>query len=444
MTIALAQALGAAIARDWHGDFDAVQRAALADIVRTAFIDTAACVLAAREEPATRAVAAWARQRGGTPRAAILFGAERLPAAAAALVNGVAGHALDYDDVGLAGHPSGVLVPALWAECEAGGPTGFALVQAYAKGYAVWGELQRRLRVPLHARGWHPSAVFGVVAAAAAVAALRGLDAGQAAHALGVAASQAGGVVANFGSMTKPLHVGRAAEGGIAAVDLVLQGLDASADALDGPAGLLAALGGTDNADLASPCADDLATTLLRQRPGIKQYPVCYAAHRSVDAVLDLAREHGLAAGYIAAIDATISETTVGVLRHHAPAQITTARFSLEFALAAALVRGRLGLAEVAPATLADPRVQALMPRVRTHTVRTSCPLEPSFAYTDQVRITLHDGRVLDSGPVRFARGHAQRPLSEAQLHDKLVSCVGPDEQALAADVQRRIASALA
>jgi len=226
MTIALAQALGAAIARDWHGDFDAVQRAALADIVRTAFIDTAACVLAAREEPATRAVAAWARQRGGTPRAAILFGAERLPAAVAALVNGVAGHALDYDDVGLAGHPSGVLVPALWAECEAGGPTGFALVQAYAKGYAVWGELQRRLRVPLHARGWHPSAVFGVVAAAAAVAALRGLDAGQAAHALGVAASQAGGVVANFGSMTKPLHVGRAAEGGIAAVDLVLQGHD--------------------------------------------------------------------------------------------------------------------------------------------------------------------------------------------------------------------------
>ena len=356
----LSESLARICSADWRDRLDAAQRETLARIVRTAFIDTSACILAGRGETAARIALDWALTRyAASAQSSLLFGEQRLASCGAALVNAVAGHALDYDDVALGGHPSVVLAPALWAEHERSGVRGFDLVQAYAKGYAVWAELQRRQKASLHARGWHPSAVLGVVAAAAAVGALRKLTAQQLTHAIGIAASMAGGVVANFGSMTKPLHAGRAAEGGIAAAELAQAGLTASPDALDGAAGLLQALAGPGNADCDAPCGADLETTLLRVRPGIKKYPVCYAAHRVVDGVLDLVREHRIEPAEVTAVDATISETTAGVLRQHEPASVDAARFSLEFCVAAALARGRLGIAEVSPATLQDPVVRA-------------------------------------------------------------------------------------
>jgi len=429
----LSRSLAERCARRWHEGYTAGEADALRGIVRTAIIDTVACILAGRDDPATIKVLQWAtRNPGPTGPSRLLFGAHRAPAPQAALVNGVAGHALDFDDVGLAGHPSVVLVPALIAEHERTGLSGADLCEAYAKGYAVWGDLQRRMKCSMHARGWHPTAIFGTLAVAAAIASARRLNPTQTAHALGMAASLASGVVANFGSMTKPLHIGRAAEAGMVAVDFAELGMDASADALDGRAGLLAALVGPQDVDLQSPPEPDFESTLLRLRPGIKKYPVCYAAHRVADGVLDLRQAHGLQIEDIASVNATISATTAGVLRHHKPASLTEARFSLEFVVATALVHGHLGLREVSQAAMADPRVTALMPRVHTHTTNTSCPLEPSFALNDEVSVQLKDGRTLSSGPIRFARGHAELPLNDAQLREKLLACVPEQETALA------------
>ena len=440
----LSQELGRLCGQDWRERFSAQQRDELTAIVRTAFIDTSACILSGRDQDAVRIAAQWAGARfAPLPQSTILFGQERMSSAAAALVNAVAGHALDYDDVGMAGHPSTVLMPALWAEHERSGASGFDLVQAYAKGYAVWGELARRMKGSLHARGWHPTAVFGAIGAAAAVSALRGLTAGQCAHAISISASMAGGVIANFGSMTKPLHAGKAAEAGVAAAELAQAGFTASPDALDGKAGLLAALMGPEHVDLESALPSDADAMLLHTRPGIKKYPVCYAAHRVIDGVIDLARAHGISAPDVERIDATISQTTAAVLRRHSPQTLDEARFSLEFCLPAALVHGRLGLAQVSEIVLHDPAVRALMTHVHTHTVNTSCPIEPSFALNDQVTITLRDGRVLDSGAIRFARGHAQLPLSETQLLEKLDSCAGPGGQALAARIVQQVTAAL-
>lgn len=433
----LTQALARQCCTDWSPAFDATTQGVLAATVRTAFIDTAACILAGRSEAAASLVVRWAGARSaGEASSSVAFGPQRVDAETAALVNAATGHALDFDDVGLAGHPSVVLVPALLAEQERTGATGFAVVQAYAKGYAVWGELQRRMKVSLHARGWHPSAVFGAVASAAAVASLRGLGEQAFAHALGISASLAGGVVANFGSMTKPLQVGRAAQAGLQAVALAQAGIDASPDALDGQAGLLVALaGGPDRVNLSAGLPDDFVATLLVRRPGLKKYPVCYAAHRCIDGLLDLRAQHGFAAADVEAIEATISETTAGVLRHHDPRSEAEARFSMEFTLASALVFGQVGVAQVCAASLENAALRGVMQRVRTTTVQTSCPLEPSFAYADQVRVTLRDGRCLDSGPIRFARGHAQLPLEEREVREKLFACVADDEQPLARHV---------
>lgn len=444
-----AQHLGILLAEqcagDWTARFDAAAQEDLRAIVRTAFIDTAACMFAGRSEPVTARTVQWASDRfgGGTPALPVRAGEGALAPPIAALLNAVAGHALDFDDVGLAGHPSVVLVPALLAVHEADGVSGFALVQAYAKGYAVWAELQSRMTVHLHGRGWHPTAVFGTVAAAAAVASARQLPVAQLAHAIGIAASSAAGLIANFGSMTKPLQVGRAARAGIEAAEWAACGIDSSPDALDGTTGLLAALGGPGNARLDLALSTGFDTSLLRLRPGIKKYPVCYAAHRVADGVLDLVAAHGLRPDKVAGVDATISTTTAAVLRHHAPTTLAEARFSLEYVVATALVRGALGLREVSEDSLADPAVRALMPRVRTHTVDTRCPLEPSFAFEDRVAITTVDGAVLESGPIRFARGHAQLPLDESQLRAKLFACLNPDEAPLGIKTLARIDAAL-
>lgn len=450
----LTQALARRCSADWSDRFTAEQSATLRGCVRGAFVDTAACVLAGRTETVTEVALRWAAPRlsNRAPHPAecsspVLFGPLRTDSATAALINAVAGHALDYDDVGLAGHPSVVLVPALMAERSRMAAVGSALdaavlVGAYARGYAVWGELQRRVKVQLHARGWHPSAVFGAIATAAAVAHLRGLRPQPCAHALGIAASMAAGVVANFGSMTKPFQVGRAGQAGIQAVELAAAGLDASADALDGPAGLLPALtGSTSLVDLEPALPDDFEAMLLNTRPGIKKYPVCYAVHRVVDGVIDLVGRYQLAPGDIESLQASISATAAAVLRHHDPDSVTQARFSMEFCAASAAVHHRLGIAEVSPSGLSDAATRALMCKVHIETVDTRCPLEPSFAYTDRVLLKLRNGQVLDSGPIRFARGHAENPVEDSVLRDKLMSCAGTGDESLAcavlADIDR-------
>ena len=158
------------------------------------------------------------------------------------MINGIAAHVLDYDDVGLDGHPSAVLVPAILAQGEASGSSGAEMLTAYMAGFEVWAEILAREPTPLHRKGWHPSAVLGAVAAAAACAKLRGLDPERAATAMAIAASMSCGVVANFGTMTKSFQVARAAQSGVIAARLAQAGLTASLDALEHPSGLLAAL----------------------------------------------------------------------------------------------------------------------------------------------------------------------------------------------------------
>ena len=189
---------------------------AVVPIVETGFTDCVAVMLAGWREPVVRVTSSPPARRCPSTRS-------RRPVCACsapdrALVYGTAAHVLDYDDTALCGHPSAVLVPTILAEVQASesgsGGDGQRMIAAFVAGYEVWAELIAREPVPHHQKGWHPSAVFGALAAASAAAVLRGLDAAQASHAVGIAASLAGGVVANFGSMTKSFQVGRAAQSG--------------------------------------------------------------------------------------------------------------------------------------------------------------------------------------------------------------------------------------
>lgn len=393
--------------------------------VRNGFVDTAAVMVAAYDEPVTRIVQQWvATRKPANAPARLLFGSERASVRDAALVNGVAAHALDYDDVGLQGHPSAVLVPALLAQGSVLGSSGAALMAAYVVGHEVWAELIARDQDVHHLKGWHPTGVFGTVATCAAVAALRGVDEATVRHALGIAASLASGLMANFGSMTKPFHAGMAAANAIDAVDLAVAGMTASPDVLEHPKGFLHAISPNGRVNHAAPadgfgCTPQIATLGLT----VKKYPMCFATHRVIDAALDLVKGHDVRPDQVDVIDVYVGPAQAAMLRNARPQTGLEAKFSLQFAIAAPLVARACGLLELNDAFVQRADVQALFARVRVHTVNTQHPSEPTLAFSDRLCITLLDGHVLDSGEVLNARGDASTPLSDADLTAKFVDC---------------------
>ncbi len=404
--------------------FASIDRDAAA-IVRSGFIDTLATTIAGRAEPVVRIAQAFVAQRASAlAESTLLLGHARAASADAALINATAGHALDFDDVSLGGHPSTVLVPAVLAEAERLDASGLDAMRAYLVGYEVWAELFSREPDSYHLKGWHPTAVLGTVGAAAAVAYLNRLPAATCRHAIALSASMACGLVANFGTMTKPLHAGRAAAAGIDAVRFAQAGLTASADAIEHHAGYLAAISPRGRVDRESPAtALGRRLRILDTGLSIKKYPVCYATHRVVDGVLDLVSANGLAPDAIDEVHASVGVAQASMLRNHSPVTGLEAKFSLEFAIASAIDARQVGLAQLNDAYVATPSVRALMPRVRIDSVDTTCPLDPAFAFTDRVRIRTKDGRTLDSGDIRFARGHAKAPLRDEELKTKFLDC---------------------
>ncbi|TMJ22258.1 MAG: MmgE/PrpD family protein, partial [Alphaproteobacteria bacterium] len=284
---------------------------------------------------------------------------------AAALVNGVAAHVLDYDDVTLDGHPSAVLVPAILAQGEVLGSSGSEMLAAYVAGYEVWAELLVREPVPLHQKGWHPTAVRGTVAAAAACAKLRRLSPQETATALAIASSMAGGLVANFGTHTKCFQVGRAAQSGVIAARLAAAGMTASPDALEHRSGFLAAFSPGGKPDLSNGLdSDKKEWHLVRQGLNVKRYPICYATHRAIDAALDLASRHDLRPEEVAGVRVSTGEMQMLMLRNARPQTALEAKFSMQFAMASSLVARNVGLAQMRDDFVCSSAIQSLMPRV--------------------------------------------------------------------------------
>ena len=396
------------------------------EIVQSGFIDTIGTMLAGRDEPVVRMAQSFvADKQSAVQEASVLMGPQRVSAADAALINATAGHALDFDDVALGGHPSTVLVPAVMAAGQHVHATGEQVLRAYLIGYEIWAELFVREKDAYHLKGWHPTAVLGTVGASAAVAHLYGLTAPQCQHVIALAASMASGLVANFGTMTKPLHAGRAAACAIEAVRWVQKGLTAAPDALEHAAGYLSALSPHGAVDRNSAVPDlGQRFRILESGLSIKKYPTCYATHRTIDGVLDLCASHGLGLQEVAQVHTHIGVAQASMLRNHQPQTGLEAKFSMEFAVAASLVRGKVGLSELTDDFVQTPVIQEAMRKVHISTVDTQCPIEPVFALHDRVQIQLNNGAMLDSGDIRFARGNAMLPLRSQDLQTKFMDCV--------------------
>ncbi|RPI47002.1 MAG: MmgE/PrpD family protein [Betaproteobacteria bacterium] len=390
-------------------------------LVRDAFTDTVGVIMVGVPEPVVGIVLRTLIERGARPQSRACLSRIRCSAPDAALLGGTAAHALDYDDQSLSGHPSAVLVPAILAEAEALGASGRDLVSAYVAGYEVWAELLRR-DSNYHMKGWHPTSVYGVVATAAAASVLRRLPVERASAALAIAASHAGGLAANFGTMTKPYHAGLAARSGLVAARLAAAGMTAKDDALENPQGFLHAFSPA-RADLISPARVGAEWYLLRQRLCIKKYPTCYFMHRSFDAAVKLLAGRKVTPADVAEIEVTMGRGQTAVLVNERPKTGLEAKFSEQFAMAAAVVLGRMGVNEVSDQTVQRPDIQAFFPKVRLMPVDEYDTRDPAHSPTERVVIRLTNGETLDSGPIKTIAGHADEPLSSAELWEKFAAC---------------------
>ena len=419
--IGLTQKLAAYVAQPTFGDDEELA----CDVARTGFIDTIATMMAGCHEPVVRIMLAHVGAIQAPLEAPVPFAGIMLPAAQAACVNGVAAHALDYDDVALSAHTSTVLVPAILAEGHLLDVSGIEALRAYVVGYEVWAELFAREPDQYHLKGWHPTGVFGTVAAAASVAYLHRLPEALARQALAISASMASGFVANFGTMTKPMHAGRAAACAIEAVRLSMLGLTSAPDVFEHHAGYLNAISPAGRADRTRP-ADGLGKTLRILDTGlsIKRYPVCYSGHRVIDGVLAIAERENLQPGQVRRVRVSIGPVQASMLRNHRPKTGLEAKFSMEFAVVSALVARQVGLAQLNDAFVTRADVQGLLDKVVVEITERPCPIDPAFSYADRVLIDLADGRTFDSGDIRFAKGNAKRPLDSASLRQKFMDCI--------------------
>jgi 2-methylcitrate dehydratase PrpD len=390
----------------------------------TAFLDTIGVTLAGAAEPAARAVQQVIAAAGGG-QARIFGTAMHASPAAAALANGTAAHALDYDDmcfVSLA-HPSAPLVPAALAAAELRQASGRAALDAYVVAFEIEARLGIRMQPRHYQRGWHPTSTLGTLGAAAAASRLLGLDTGATSHALAIAASEASGLKENFGTMIKPLHAGLAAHNGILAALLAERGLTGSALALDGPQGFLTAMDGQ-HTDLGDATADLGARwEILDTGITVKLYPSCAGTHPALDALLLLRRRERFTADEVEAIEIDVDSIAPTILIHDRPVSGLEAKFSMPFCAAAAVVHGRVGLDTFEPAALGDAAVRAVMPRV---TMRVDASFDGAAPPLTQARVTvrLRGGRTVVHA-ANGARGYPDQPASRDELAGKFLSCAG-------------------
>jgi 2-methylcitrate dehydratase PrpD len=387
-----------------------------------AVLDTVGVTFAGASEPASRIVQALIASEGS--RACRVLGtADWASASGAALANGTAAHALDYDDmcfVSLA-HPSAPLVPALLAAGELAGSTGRALLDAYIVGFELEGRLGRLMNPRHYQRGWHCTSTIGTIGAAAAVSRLLGLDAAAAGHALAIAASEASGLKENFGTMVKPLHAGLAARNGVLAGMLAQGGMTASALALDGPQGFLRAMDAAQTA-IGDAFADlGQRWEILETGITVKLYPSCAGTHPALDAILDLRRRERFGPDEVEGIEIDVDSITPTILIYERPTSGLEGKFSMPFCAAAAVVFGRVTLETFDAETLANANLTALMRRV---IMRVDPSLDGIGPALTQARVTvrLRDGRVLTQR-ANGARGYPDQPAAADELDAKFLQC---------------------
>ncbi|MES3004436.1 MAG: MmgE/PrpD family protein [Pseudomonadota bacterium] len=390
-------------------------------------LDTVGVTLAGCIEP-TAVLAAEALELSPGP-ALVLGTRQRIGTLDAALINGAASHALDFDDCNntIGGHPSAPVLSALLPLAEALGSSGIDFVTAYVAGFEVECKLGMAVNMHHYTKGWHPTSTLGTFGSAAACAKLMGLDAERTAVALALAATFASGLKANFGTMTKPLHVGQSARNGLFAARLASRGYTANGERVfEHKQGFLDVFNGPGTYDTAR-ALEAWAKPLDIVAPGIaiKQYPCCGSTHPAIDAMLDIVRRDGPKAADVERVDAATHERRLEHTNRPNPNSPLDAKFSLQYTMARALIDGHVAVADFEGDTYQEPAVRAFLPRVHVAAYNKTGAggFDESNHFGGVVKVTMKDGTVYESQVDQPLGRTSANPLPEPLLREKFRLC---------------------
>lgn len=383
---------------------------------RHCFLDWVGVTLAGTHEPVAELVCRWTPSPGSGAAGATALGRGRLDPRDATMVNGVAGHALDFDDVNVetSGHVTAVVAPAALAAAERADACGDRLLTAFVAGYELTGDLAVAIGPGHYDRGFHATATFGTFGAAAAVSHLEGLDPDSWQSALGLAGTTAAGLKSMFGTMGKPFHAGWAAQSGLVAADLAALGVTAAPDVVERVQGFAQSHGDTlDPSGIAS-------RWHLRSNV-FKFHAACFLTHSSIDSARLLRDERGFEPADVESITVRVHPGHLRICNIEAPTTGAESKFSLRYAIAAALTPGLDLWTAFTDEAVATGRLRALQSRVRV------VPSEDLPRDRSEVRVTTRDGRELVQAL------HATRELDapdlgarEERLSTKFRSLVDP------------------
>src|SRR5260221_994806 len=395
-----------------------------------ALADTMAVAIAAQNEPAVRRAfdyvetlapsLATGQGRSQHGMASLWGRGQQSTVEGAALFNGIAAHALDFDDASspMSGHPSIALLPCLIALAEARRIEGIRVASAYVVGFEICCKLGRALDLTHYSRGWHMTATLGTIGAAAACGHLLRLDAERITHAIGLALAQTGGTRENFGTDAKSLQAGQANAAAIRAALLAERGFTASAHALDGRAGFTHLYSGGE--DIAPALATLGSQPLEIDDSGIevKKYPACYGIHRPLDGLFDLMAERSFALEDGARISIETSYCALAPLVRHPPRNGTEGKFSMEYTIAAAIADRGIRLSSYSDEVVTRRSIAPYLDRVAAREV--TATMTPRWA---SIAIVLQNGQ-MRKRRVDALRGSPQSPLSDEEFLAKVSDCM--------------------
>lgn len=420
------------------------------DLAKRCIIDGLGVMIAGMREPSVQIIRQYVHATGGARESAILGkGRERAPAHLAALVNGIAGHAMDWDDTALSTTPDrGVLLHPTVLPLAAGlaigegiHASGRDLVTAFLLGFEVECKLAEAISTEHRIRGFHTTGTCGVFGAVVTASKLMRLSRDRVRMALGIAASMSAGIDVQLGTMTKPLHAGRAAENGVVAARLASMGFEANTGALEGHKGFFQAYGPTFDAKrirgrLGSPFS------ILDPGSSIKPYPCGVVGQVVMDSMRDLLIKNPFRPEDVQRIRVMTSSNILppaGPLKYRKAENALQGKFCVPFQMAAMVISHKAGMMEFTDDFVKSPAVQDMMDRVET-AVDSSFDALGRNRYMSVIEVHLRNGGVIQGRSPEAVRGSPGNPMSREDLLEKFNDCV---RETLGSDQARGLVAAV-
>ncbi len=373
------------------------------EVAKCALLDWIAVTLGAVKEPAAGILIDLIGEQGGEKQASILGSGIKTTALNAAFVNGTMSHILDYDDAHTQtrNHTSAPLAPAVLAIAESRGLSGREWLTAYIAGFEVSSRIGLALGRRYYEEGWHATSILGRFGAVAGACRLLGLNAAQVEHALGLAATQTGGIRSVFGTMGKPFHAGKASMDGMLSAMLSQRGFTGPRGVLDADSEYVSIFSGEYEPRYIT---EDLGRNEHILTNSFKLHAACLLLHPVIDGLLSIRREQALKPERIDRIELEVAPLCLSVTDKPKLIDALEGKFSVYFCSALAIAKGKAGSGEFSDATMHDPVIQALMKKVTVES-------RPLLGETESgVTVYTSDGSRYEKHVSNFQGGPGRRP----------------------------------